>query len=104
MKNNNKSEIHDNSNTGSKIEEIRINRYRKNKEIVSLDPDINNNSNTKKNGVSDLKWFKGRDDIRYKIDKKTGEIDEKGKDKWFEGTDDIRKKIDEKIKIKDNKK
>jgi len=42
--------------------------------------------------------FEGIDEMRYKIDKLTGEVDEEGKDNLFYGEDDLKKRIDEKIK------
>jgi hypothetical protein len=88
---------------GPKVEEIRISRPRKDKEVVPVNTEENGPAKqTKKQDYND--WFEGTDDIRYEIDKLTGEIDEEGKDKWFEGIDDIRAKIDEKVKKKDKKK
>lgn len=49
-------------------------------------------------------WFNGKDDIRYKIDSLTGEINEQQADKWFEGIDEIRSKVDEKLKKNNRKK
>jgi len=88
---------------GAKVEEIRISRPRKDKEVVPVNTEEDRHTKqTKKQDYDD--WFEGTDDIRYEIDKLTGEIDEEGKDKWFEGIDDIRAKIDEKVKKKDKKK
>ncbi|UCH72097.1 MAG: hypothetical protein JSW62_00685 [Thermoplasmatales archaeon] len=88
----------------SKIEEIRISRPRKDKKIIPINQKeeeerkiIPVRSNTKSD------WFEGKEDIRYEIDRLTGEIDEENLDKWFEGIDDIRAKIDEKVKKKDKK-
>jgi len=93
------------SDSDSKVEEIRISRERKEKEVVPLETreEKIERSLSKRNIKHTEDWFKGKDDIRYEIDKITGEIDEKGKDKWFEGIDSIREKIDEKVK-KDKKK
>lgn len=90
----------------SKVEEIRISKPRKEKTIISADDqkDEEKADSRKKTIDPEDKWFEGTDDIRYEIDKLTGEIDEEGKDKWFEGIDDIREKIDEKIRKKDKKK
>ena len=90
----------------AKVEEIRISKPRKEKTIIS---DSNQNgedeTDSQKKAIDhEDKWFEGTDDIRYEIDKITGEIDEEGKDKWFEGIDDIRAKIDEKVKKRDKKK
>ena len=53
----------------------------------------------KKKGQHD--WFIGHDELKYEIDKITGEIDEDGIDKWYEGKDNIKEKIKEKVKQKD---
>jgi len=88
---------------GAKVEEIRISRPRKDKEVVQVKTEEDMPTRqTKKQDYDD--WFVGTDNIRYEIDKLTGEIDEEGKDKWFEGIDEIRAKIDEKVKKKDKKK
>ncbi len=100
-------EIHMDSKSGPKVEEIRISRPRKDKEIFSVktdEEDIEKIAARKKKRKHEYDWFEGEDDLRYKIDKITGEIDEEGVDKWFEGIDDIRSKIDGKIKKKDKKK
>lgn len=92
---------------GPKIEEIRISRPRKDKKIVSVKSEKEEARKViprKTIRKHDYDWFEGTDDIRYEIDRITGEIDEEGLDKWFEGIDDIRAKIDEKIKKKDKKK
>lgn len=88
---------------GVKVEEIRISRPRKDKEVVAVKPAEKNSKKTKPTVADEDKWFEGTDNIRYEIDRLTGEIDEEGKDKWFEGIDDIRAKIDEKVKKKDKK-
>jgi len=90
---------------GAKVEEIRIRRSRKDGEISSVSDEEKGNTISRRNSKKTSHgWFEGTDDIRYEIDKMTGEIDEEGKDKWFEGTDNIRAKIDEKLKKKDKKK
>ena len=95
-----------NQGKDSKVEEIRISRPNKEKEIVDIKTkgaDTEKNVNKKKIQRRDYEWFEGIDEIRYEIDKLTGEVDEEGKDKWFEGIDDVKKKIDEKIKKKNKK-
>jgi len=95
-----------NQGKDSKIEEIRISRPNKEKEIVDIKTKVDDNEkivNKKKNQRLDYEWFEGIDEIRYEIDKLTGEVDEECRDIWFEGLDDIRKKIDEKIKNKNKK-
>ena len=92
---------------GPKVEEIRIARPDKDKNIVSVESEKEGKKKLiprrtlSKHGYD---WFEGTDDIRYEIDRLTGEIDEEGKDKWFEGIEDIRAKIDEKLKKKDKEK
>lgn len=101
-----RSPVRTNEDKFSKIEEIRISRSNKEKEIVGLktnDKDDEKIVNNKKIHRRDNEWFEGIDQIRYEIDKLTGKIDEKSKDKWFEGVDDFKRKIDEKIKKKNNK-
>lgn len=91
----------------SKVEEIRISRSRKEKEIVPVESEEDKFEKVisrKKIQRRDYDWFEGTDDIRYEIDKLTGEIDEEGIDKWYEGVDDLKEKIDEKVKKKDKKK
>lgn len=86
----------------SKIEEIRIIQPKKDKKHVTIKPyEEKSDIETRKSKDSD--WFHGTDEIRYEIDRLTGEIDEEGKDKWFEGIESIRDKIDEKMKKKDKK-
>lgn len=95
-----------NQGEDSKVEEIRISRPNKEKEIVDIitkGDDTEEIVNKKKIQHRDYEWFEGIDEIRYEIDKLTGKIDEEGKDKWFEGVDDLKKKINEKIKKKNKK-
>jgi hypothetical protein len=92
-----------NQGKDSKVEEIRISRPRKEKEIVDVKTQKDETQDIidkKKTQRREYDWFEGVDEIRYEIDKLTGEIDEEGIDKWFEGVDDIKKKIDEKMKKK----
>jgi hypothetical protein len=90
----------------SKVEEIRISRPHKEKEIVDVKTEEDKTEkivNKKRIERRDYDWFEGKDEMRYEIDKLTGEVDEDGIDKWFEGVDDLKKKIDEKMKKKDKK-
>ena len=90
----------------AKVEEIRISRPRKEKEIVpvkSIEDETDKIINRKKSQKRDYDWFEGKDDVRYEIDKLTGEVDEEGLDKWYEGVDNLKEKIDEKVKKKDKK-
>jgi len=89
-----------------KVEEIRISRPQKDKEIVKVETDEDKADkivSEKRIKKKDYDWFEGKDDMRYEIDKLTGEVDEEGLDKWFEGIGDLREKIDEKVKKKDKK-
>lgn len=91
----------------AKVEEIRISKPRKEKEVVPVESQEDGTEkviNRKKTQKRDYDWFEGTDDIRYEIDKLTGEIDEEGVDKWYEGADPLKEKIDEKMKKKDKKK
>ena len=93
------------SSNDSKVEEIRISRSRREKEIVKVETDedkANKIATEKRIKKKDYDWFEGTDDIRYEIDKLTGEIDEDGIDKWFEGVGDLKDKIDKKVKKKKN--
>lgn len=93
-------------NKESKVEEIRISRPHKEKEVVPVTTDEDETEKVikkKKMQSRDYDWFEGTDDIRYEIKKLTGEVDEEGLDKWFEGVDDLKDKIDKKMKKKDKK-
>jgi len=92
-----------------KIEEIRITKPKKYKEIIESKDEIKRDNkgvdlSKIKPNKSNCNWFEGTEDFRYQIDKMTGKIDEKGKDKWFEGKTDIRKAIDNTIKKRDRQK
>jgi hypothetical protein len=90
--------------TGQKIEEIRLYKTGKKKETTCLtDEKPQKALPLTSSRKQDYTWFEGTDDIRYKIDKLTGDIDEERIDKWFEGIDDIRAKIDEKLNKKHKK-
>jgi hypothetical protein len=91
----------------AKVEEIRISKPHKKKQVVpvkSQEDETEKVIKRKKTQKRDYDWFEGTDDIRYEIDKLTGEIDEEGADKWYEGADTLKDKIDEKMKKKDIKK
>lgn len=97
----NKEAIRVKSAQDAKVEEIRISRPRKEKEVIPVSSDKDETErliNKNKMQKQGYEWFKGTDDIRYEIDKLTGKIDEDGIDKWYEGVDNIREKIDEKMK------
>jgi hypothetical protein len=90
----------------SKIEEIRITRPSKEKEVVPVPVEEDKTEKIikkKKIQKKDYDWFEGTEDVRYEIDKLTGKIDENGPDKWFEGVDHHKDKISKKMKKKDKK-
>jgi hypothetical protein len=90
----------------SKVEEIRITRPYKDKEVVPVDSKEDETEKIikkKEMQKRDYDWFEGTDDVRYEIDKLTGKIDEEGLDKWFEGVGHHKDKINEKVKKKDKK-
>jgi hypothetical protein len=89
-----------------KVEEIRISRPRKEKNVVPVDQKSETSIHQKKKApkAARCEWFEGTEDFRYQIDRMTGKLDETKTDKWFEGTSDIRKKIDEALKQKDREK
>jgi hypothetical protein len=93
-------------NNESKIEEIRISRPMKEKEVVPVVAEEDKTEKIiKKKEIQkrDYDWFEGTEDIRYEIDKLTGEVDEERLDKWFEGVDHHKDKIFKKMKKKDKK-
>lgn len=94
--------VHVRPSNDSKVEEIRIIRPQKQKEVVPVKTkkDIVSNSNSKSNKVQDSDWFQGTDEIKYELDRLTGEIDEEGIDKWFEGVDELKDKVKERMKKK----
>ena len=95
--------VHVRPSEDSKVEEIRITRPNKQKEVVPVKTE---EKKTKKdqqksdNNEDYDDWFEGTDEIRYELDKLTGEIDEEGIDKWFEGIDSLKDKVNEKMKKK----
>jgi len=56
------------------------------------------------NKNNEYEWFNGTDYMKYKINKLTGDINEKPADKWFAGEDIIRFKVDKKLTDKKLKK
>ena len=91
----------------AKVEEIRISRPHKEKEIIPVKSEEDETEkviNRKKLQKHDYDWFEGTDDVRYEIDKLTGEVDEENLDKWFEGVDGLKDKVKEKLKKKDKNK
>ena len=81
-------------------------RPKKEKEVVSLktvEDEIDKVIDKKKSRKQQNNWFIGHDEVKYEIDKLTGEIDEEKLDKWYEGTDNIKEKIKERVTHKDKK-
>ncbi|UCF12427.1 MAG: hypothetical protein JSW06_10390 [Thermoplasmatales archaeon] len=80
-----------------RVEEIRIQRSEKKKEIKYVVEEETEKviSNHKKD---EYEWFKGKDHMKYKINELTGEIEEQMEDKWFEGVYDIKSQVDKKLK------
>ena len=94
-------------NDDAKVEEIRISRNKKEKKIVPVKSEEDETEKIikrKQLQQRDYDWFEGTDDVRYEINKLTGEINEDNVDKWFEGVDNLKNKINEKVKKKDKKK
>ena len=99
--------VRSHSEKDPRVEEIRISRPNNEKEIIKVETDEDKTDKVvseKRNKIKDYDWFEGTDDMRYEIDKLTGEVDEEGLDKWFEGVDDLKDKIKEKVKNKDKRK
>ena len=81
---------------GPWVEEIRINRSDKKKNSKYLLEDTEKIISKHKNDENE--WFKGMENVKFKIDKLTGESDEENEDKWFEGVYDIKSKVNKKVK------
>ena len=82
----------------AKVEEIRINKKDPSQKIINLNNEqIKNYKKNKKINQKD-NCFQGMDEIRYKIDKLTGNIDNINENNWFEGKENLKNKIDEKLK------
>ena len=89
-------------NRNNKIEEIRIVQTRQKKDVIPIEKkDESGGSIDEEKKSGD--WFKGTDEVKYEIDRLTGEVDEDGEDKWFEGVENLRDKLDEKMKKKGKK-
>ncbi len=100
--------IHIRPSSNSKVEEIRITRPQKQRRVIPVKTK-KEQSKKRFSESSDEKddydsWFEGTDEVRYEIDKLTGEVDEEGMDKWFEGVDSLKEKVNEKMKKKKKKK
>ena len=83
------------------IEEIRLRKTG----VVSKEGSVSSpvKKEPTQNGKPD-QWFHGTDDIRFKIDRITGPVDEKGKDKWCDGKGDIEERIDKALSKQSKKK
>lgn len=91
-------------NRSPHIEEIRIHVKNREKKTKNISTEDKIDRLIPRHKEDRYEWFTGKDDIRYKIDSLTGEIDEQRADKWFEGIDEIRCKVDEKLKKNNRKK
>lgn len=91
-------------NRSPHIEEIRIHVKNHEKKTKNISTEDKIDRLIPRHKEDRYEWFNGKDDIRYKIDSLTGEIDEQRADKWFEGIDEIRCKVDEKLKKNNRKK
>ncbi|MCX6665875.1 MAG: hypothetical protein NT038_07465 [Euryarchaeota archaeon] len=88
-----------------RIEEIRLHRTTKQKETTIISDEAKPTEETQQAlKTKPDQWFEGTDELRYKVDKLTGKIDEQGADKWFEGKKKVQEKIDEAISKKNKKK
>jgi len=88
-----------------RIEEIRLHRTSKQKETTIISDEEKPMEETQQSlKTKPDQWFEGTDELRYKVDKLTGKIDEQGTDKWFEGKKKVQEKIDEAISKKNKKK
>jgi len=88
----------------SKVEEIRISRPKKEKEIVTIKKEKEEILPViSKNKENEDEWFKGAEERKYELNKLTGEIDEEKVDKWFEGVNDTKNKIEDKLKKRKKK-
>ena len=86
-----------------KVEEIRISRPYKEKEIVAVKTEEDKTEkiiDRRLSQINDQDWFEGTDEMRYEIQKLTGDVDEDGIDKWFEGVGELKEKINKKMKKK----
>ena len=86
--------------SNDKIEEIRIIQSRKSKEVYPIKATDKEDLDEEEKSAD---WFKGTSEVKYEIDRLTGEVNEDDKDKWFEGVESLRDKLDEKMKKKGKK-
>ena len=84
----------------AKVEEIRISRPYKQKEVVPIGDKNDEKTDSEDKDKTVDEWYEGTDEFRYELDKLTGDIDEKELDKWFEGTNHLKDKIKDKVKKK----
>lgn len=87
---------------GPWVEEIRIDRPDKKKKTKYILAHSEKVISKHKNDENE--WFKGKENVKFKIDKLTGDIDEQNEDKWFEGVYDIKSKVNKKLKKNSKKK
>ena len=93
------------SDKGPHVEVIRIHgREDKNSKTEPISDKKESSKVIPLNKNNSYEWFHGTDIMKYKIDKLTGDVNEKPADKWFIGEDDIRFKVDKKVVDKKLKK
>ena len=91
---------------GPRVEVIRIHsREDKKKETKHISDKKESKKVVSLNKNDEYEWFNGTEYMKYKIDKLTGDVNEKPADKWFVGEDTSRFKVDKKLidkKLKKN--
>ena len=91
---------------GPRVEVIRIHsREDKKKETKYISDKNESKKVVSINKNDEYEWFNGTEYMKYKIDKLTGDVNEKPTDKWFVGEDTSRFKVDKKLidkKLKKN--
>lgn len=93
------------STKGSHVEIIRIHtKEDKKKETKHISDKKEPSKTLPINKNNEHEWFNGTGYMKYKIDKLTGDVNEKPADKWFVGENIIRSKVDKKLTDKKLKK
>ncbi|MCK5458246.1 MAG: hypothetical protein KAI20_00015 [Thermoplasmatales archaeon] len=83
---------------GPRVEVIRIHsREDKKKETKHISDKKKSKKVVSLNKNDEYEWFNGTEHMKYKIDKLTGDVNEKPADKWFVGEDTGRFKVDKKL-------
>ena len=92
------------STKGPHVEIIRIHAKEEKKETKHISDKKEPSNILLINKNNDYEWFNGTDYMKYKINKLTGDVNEKPTDKWFVGEDVSRFKVDKKLADKKLKK